>query len=384
MNRKGDLYRYHKYIESCGHKMVQNPEEADAILVWSCSFREDYKENSYKVLKECQEKYSGEVILCGCLSSIDPNGVQNKWNGKVISWKNQDQDMPKMFGDGEKNFHETPRTYGEIPIENIERFKNDHPEVKVVFHDQYIKLFISEGCSLNCTYCSDIRAFPKYKSFPLESLIREAKALIDFTGQKRFLFCGDSIGEYGREFGKTLMDLNHAILAIDPEVQVGFNNINPLHLLNYLPAMIELFRQSRICFMDLPIQSADDRVLKLMGRGYNRQEIATLFGQINSTGFKELETDVLIGFPTESEDEFKRTVDFLCEYKPKYVQVSAFMPVTGSKAFDMTGQIDPTITAQRLAILKETLTKEGILYDKGGSNVVKDWPFLQVDSCACG
>lgn len=376
MNRKSDLYRYREYIIACGHEVVSKEEEADTFLVWGCSFREDYHDNSFRTVAECQRRYSAEVILCGCLPSIDPSGVRERHKGRYFPWKDQDTMMTTIFGNSEVTFDNFKRTYVESAIHNLEQFKAEHPNSKVVFHDQFSKLFISEGCSLNCTYCSDIMAFPKYKSNPLDQLTKDADTLFKNTGQTRFLFCGDSIGDYGKDIGATLIDLVDSILSIDNSIQVGFNNFNPLHFLDYFDDLVCRFYTNKVCFLDLPIQSADDRILRLMRRGYRVADISRIFQAINSSGFKELETDVIVGFPSESDGDFMRTTEFLLRHKPKYVQVSSYMDVIGSKASEMADKVPDAVISARLAFVREQLGANGILFDRCGENTLKDWPIL--------
>lgn len=377
MNRKNDLYRWRNYVIATGHSLVEKPEDADIILVWGCSFRKDYHDNSFKLLHEMNQRYDAEVILCGCLPSIDPQGVKTQWHGRSFAWKDQDIKMPEIFGEAQVPFDCFERTYVEPGIENIDYFKLNHPEAKVVFHDQFMKLFISEGCTLNCSYCADIRAFPKYKSYPLKKLILEVKRMYRLTGQHKVLFCGDSVGDYGIDIEYGLIDLVDGILGLGDQFQVGFNNFNPLHFMKYHDELIERLNAGRICFMDLPFQSADDRVLRLMDRGYNREDISRIFQAINVSGFKELETDVIVGFPSETESEFLKTVDFLLEHRPKYVQGSGYMDVTGSRASGLLpDKVPQGLIEDRLARMKLILRENGILFDSAGENTLKEWPDL--------
>lgn len=380
MNRKGDLYRYRKYITSCGHDVVDKEEDADTILVWCCAFREDYRESSYHLMNELQNNSNAEVILCGCLPAIDPDGVKQRFKGQYFSWKDQEKALPELFGltlNG--GLEKTDRRFVEVAIEDIENYKETHPESKVVFHDQFMKLFISEGCSLRCSYCSEIQSFPKYKSFPLGKLVSEARRVYELTGQNKILFCGDSIGDYGPDIGSTLIELIERILDINESIQVGFNNFNPLHLKNYLDQLLEFIRANKICFMDLPIQSASDRILSLMDRIYKVKDIEEIFSKINETGFKELETDVIIGFPSETDEDFEKTVDFLVRHKPKYVQISPYMDAAGARSCHFDGKIDKKIIEERMKIIKDELKRHNVLFDSAGSNIVKDWPDLPID-----
>jgi len=343
--RRVNTFQYKEALLQQGHTLVKTAEEADKVLVWTCAVRGDFHDNSIEVLKNF-ERDGYDVIAAGCLPSINPTLIKNEFNGELIHYNNDKKEFALIFGQSHEN---APYPVAEAPITiPLEEYKKYHPEFKIGNDDQYIKLFLSEGCTKNCSYCTEIKAFPPYRSFPASKIIEKAKDLVERTGVKQLALFGDDIGAYGTDRSKSLIDLIRELIKIDPEVKISLKQINPLWCLEFGLELKELIEAGKIFQVLVPIQSANDRILNLMRRGYTIDDLEFLFSIVFNKPGLELETHIITGFPSETKEEWEETVDFICKYKFRYVMGNIFMPGPGTDAAKMEGQVEKIEKERRM------------------------------------
>jgi len=142
--RRVNLFQYREALKLAGHILVEDADEADKILVWTCAVRQDFHDNSVAVLKGFED--SGHaVVAAGCLPSINPAVLAGSFHGELLHYNNDDEEFRRIFGG---RLGEAPYPVAEAPIIGpLDQYRADHPGVKVANDDQYIKLFISEGCT---------------------------------------------------------------------------------------------------------------------------------------------------------------------------------------------------------------------------------------------
>ena len=372
IQRKADIKRYRQYLAENGHELVGSPEEAETILLWTCSYRRDQHDNSLRLVDE-YGKLPGELVVCGCLPSIDPAGLRHCFKGRAFEWKNQYDWMPALFGTSAPDLAGFERGFMERSIpKDLATYKQENPHQKVTYSDQFLKMYPSEGCKQTCAYCAERMAFPAYRSIPVQSLVDRSRALMEETGQRRLVLWADSLGDYGHDMGESLPGLVRALLAIDPAVEIGLENMHPVHALGHLPFLLELLDEGRLFLLKVPIQSASGRVLSLMRRNYDRADIERLFGAVMGTGFKNFETDVIAGFPTETGDEFLETLDFVTGHRVKYVLLSGYLETPGMDSAAIFPKVPQEEIARRLELARERLGLAGIFYNDDNSSSAKE------------
>jgi threonylcarbamoyladenosine tRNA methylthiotransferase MtaB len=368
--RKTDIAGYKISLRKAGHEIVSEPEDSDVILVWTCAFRQDFRDNSINVLKHYQSSYDKRLIACGCLPSIDSELLQKEFNGEYFEWKNDETAMKELFGaDIEKTVN--PVIERALPMP-IELFKEQNPKFKTTHCDQFLKLFISEGCTFNCSYCAEIVAFPPYRSYPLEELVEQCKRAVRKYDENKVSFFGDCIGEYGKDIGSSLPELIKALIDNIDNIEIGIKNLHPLNFIEYYDDIIEFIKKKHIFLLETPIQSASDPVLELMERRCKKKDLIKIFDGLRECGFKELETHIIVGFPSETEEQFQETVDFICEYKPKWVLVSSFMEAPGRNAVKLKGKIDMKEKQRRVISAYEQISKEGVICNYDNCDLCQD------------
>ena len=173
LGRRPDVQRYTNYIQGCGHTVVTTAQDADTILVWSCGFRGDFAEDCLTVLEEYQERYGEEnVIACGCLPAIYEEQLRSRFKGRYFKWEDDAHAISDIFGGSAEDFLKEKRILSESSYaSDFKAFWDEDSDKDASYYDQFIKLFVSEGCLYECTYCAERLAFPEFKSFPMKDIV---------------------------------------------------------------------------------------------------------------------------------------------------------------------------------------------------------------------
>ncbi len=182
----------------------------------------------------------------------------------------------------------------------------------------------------------------------------------------------DSLGDYGKDSGSSLVELIDSILGIRDDIQVGLMNCHPADFIAYFDYLVARLREKRIFHLNIPIQSASDRILKLMNRPYTKNDLTTIFTELNTMNFSECETHLLIGFPSESDGDFHESLDFLLQHKPKYVMASAYMESEPMKSSSLPGKVPLETIRQRIQFVAEQMKEHGIICNYDTCEYVKE------------
>jgi len=195
---------------------------------------------------------------------------------------------------------------------------------------------ISIGCLSDCSYCAVKFARGKLKSYPIEKIVQDVEALVK-DGCKEIWLTSQDNGCYGLDIGTSLAELLEEVCKIKDDFKIRVGMMNPMHIKKFLDELVDAYKNEKIMkFLHLPMQSGSDRILQTMKRGYTvvkfekiverlKKEIPNLF----------LSTDVIVGFPGESDEDFQATVALMKKIKPGKVNVSKFGARAGTKAAKM-------------------------------------------------
>lgn len=371
--RNQKLQQYLAFLRGNGHQIVEAPEAGDVILVWTCGFRADVRDNTLRQLTAYGEHYPGRVVATGCLPRIAPGALAASFDGEIFAWTDDARVLEQKFGTGGLSLAEAEQIYTKPALcADATQFRRDHPEHDVIFHDQFLQVMVAEGCPFHCTYCSERLAFPDFRSFPEAALVAATVARMRETGQKEVILIADCLGEYGRETGSSLVSLVRRLAAEEPEVRVSFSNFHPQHFIEDLDGYLALIRDGRIRHLNLPIQSASDRILRLMARSYTRAALTEAFDRLNQLGFTAFDTHVIVGFPGETDAEFEDTMAFLLRHRPKHVLLSWFMDCEDAPAARLPNPVPAAVMARRSEDAEARLRAAGILCNKEGGEIIQE------------
>ncbi|OGR73178.1 MAG: hypothetical protein A2089_12610 [Elusimicrobia bacterium GWD2_63_28] len=367
--RKVNVRQCRAFARECGHSEAASFEEADLVLVWACEFRADWRDFSFAVVKEIKERCSAKVVYIGCtFGDGSRSRISAELGVPVIPWNDGARTLDKFLSKNGLSLAEIPLEPAEEKlVDSASAYRKQHPLANVCFEDEYVKLSICEGCNGNCSYCSEKQMFPAFRSFPERELISECRKAMQKSKTRRVMFLGDSTGDYGADTGSSLPRLIERLISeAAGDIEIGISQLNPEHFLKYSESMFSFIKSKNIRYINIPIQSASDRVLRSMRRKYNAAGIEKIFSGFRGHGFTNFSTHLLLGYPGETSDDVDVSVEFVLRHAPKHVVVSAFMPHPTIAASGYEGQVSSEETSKRISECEKRLAEAGIA-------VATDW-----------
>ena len=217
---------------------------------------------------------------------------------------------------------------------------------------------IEEGCLDACAYCSTRLVKGRLHSYPAADIVQQVKSLVA-DGCVEIQLTGQDCGCYGFDTGTNLAELVAQILAEVPgdyKMRLGMGN--PRHMLRYTDALLKCFEDERVYkFIHLPVQSGSENILKAMNRKHSAQDYVDLAEAFNRIPQFTLSTDLIVGFPGESERDFQDTLAILEKTRPTVCNITRFVPRPNTPAFNMQGAVPDSIKHERSAALAEAFQR---------------------------
>lgn len=349
-----------------GHEITDDETQADAIVINTCCFIKDAKEESVETILEMAEyKKTGSchaLIVTGCMAQ--------RYQKEII------EEVPEVdavlgttsYGDIVKALEEA------VAGNHFEEFRDidylpDTGSKRVLTtggHFGYLK--IAEGCDKHCTYCIIPKLRGKFRSVPMERLIAQAEDMAE-QGVKELILVAQETTVYGKDlYGKKSL---HILLKKLCEIR-GIRWIRILYCYpeEIYDELIETIRdEKKIChYLDIPIQHASDHILKRMGRRTSKQELIDIVGKLR----KEipdivLRTTLITGFPGETEEDHEELKEFVDEMEFDRLGVFAYSPEENTPAAEMADQVPEEVKEERRDELMEL--QQEISYDRGQDRI---------------
>ena len=345
-----------------GYAIVEEESEADAIVVNTCCFIHDAKEESIETILEMAEwKQKGNVkalVVTGCLAQRYQDEIEEAipevdavigTTGYTEIVKILDQLLDKSEIEHEEE-HSLLSCCPSIDL--LPASLSDKRVVTTGGYTAYLK--IAEGCNKRCTYCVIPYIRGRYRSFPMEDLLEEAERLAK-SGVKELILIAQETTVYGTDlYGrKALPELLRKLCQIDG---LSWIRILYCYLEEITDELIQVIKEEeKIChYLDIPIQHSEDRILRNMGRKTNRAELISLVEKLRSEiPDIVLRTTLITGFPGETEDEFEHMLDFVDEMEFDRLGVFPYSPEEGTKAAEMEDQVPDEVKEQRRDAIME-------------------------------
>ena len=345
-----------------GYAIVEEESEADAIVVNTCCFIHDAKEESIETILEMAEwKQKGNVkalVVTGCLAQRYQDEIEEAipevdavigTTGYTEIVKILDQLLDKSEIEHEEE-HSLLSCCPSIDL--LPASLSDKRVVTTGGYTAYLK--IAEGCNKRCTYCVIPYIRGRYRSFPMEDLLEEAERLAK-SGVKELILIAQETTVYGTDlYGrKALPELLRKLCQIDGLSWIRILYCYPEEITDELIQVIK--EEEKIChYLDIPIQHSEDRILRNMGRKTNRAELISLVEKLRSESPDiVLRTTLITGFPGETEDEFEHMLDFVDEMEFDRLGVFPYSPEEGTKAAEMEDQVPDEVKEQRRDAIME-------------------------------
>jgi len=371
--RNVQISKYVVFLISNGHKLVDKPDNADIILIWTCGFRKDVRDNSISEIERCVKEYKAEVIVAGCFPDIDGDYLRTKFNGKIFPWREDESMMETFFGSKVKLADIPPVLYKKQLYKDEAKFRKENPDADMPFIGRYAQIYIAEGCPWECTYCSECLAFPPFKSYPEERIIEAVHKATAISNTKNIILLADSVGDYGTDTDSSLPNLIHRIIKEIPDIKIAIQDLNPYHFLKFYQDMFEFIADGIITHLQIPIQSASDRILKKMGRKYTNADLKTIFSMLDTSNFKMIDVHLIVGFPGERDEDFEGSVFFVLNHKSiRYVLLSQFMEAPNIPATNYPNRISDEVKRARIKYAMGQFKKANIICNSDYSSLSKE------------
>ena len=331
-----------------GHTVTGDPEGADVAVLNTGGFIESAKSEAIaNILELGQLKEEGKLkklLVAGCLTQRYPDDIRVELpevdgmlgTGSYTDVVTAVEEL--MAGQKAEHFGNIHKTY-----EDGERMVTTPP------YTAYLK--IAEGCSNGCSFCIIPKLRGKYRSRSLESLVAEAKGLAD-SGVKELIVIAQDITRYGQDLGDgtTLSTLLNELCKL-PFHWIRLHYLYPEAVTDELIETIA--RQPKILhYLDIPLQHANDGILKAMRRRNTKQDVIDLFDKLRKAmPDVVIRTSLICGLPGEGEEEVEELCEFLQEQKIQRAGVFQFSPEEGTLAAEMEDQVEPEIAERRVELV---------------------------------
>ncbi len=341
-----------------GHQMVDDENEADIIIINTCCFIHDAKEESIQnILEMARLKESGRLkalIVTGCLAQ--------RYKDEIL------KEIPEVDAIlGTTSYEEIGNVIDSVLSDNmVERGQSritmkdvDYlPEVKtkrlVTTGGHFAYLKIAEGCDKHCTYCIIPKVRGNYRSVPMENLLKEARELAE-GGVKELILVAQETTVYGQDiYGeKMLPKLLRELCKISGIQWIRILYCYPEEITEELIQTMK--EEPKIChYLDLPIQHASDAILKKMGRRTSKAQLIETIEKLRAAMPDiALRTTLITGFPGETEEDHEELMDFIDRMEFERLGVFTYSPEEDTPAAKMDGQIKEEVKEERQAELME-------------------------------
>jgi tRNA A37 methylthiotransferase MiaB len=387
--RQLDAERVASFFVHNGFYLVSNPKEADVIFLVTCAVSTKRENSSIGRINHLK-KYHGELIVGGCLPAINEKRLLSVFSGRSISTSelpkidNYFQGMKIKFselGDANKYFPSyskiLSREFAEIAWNKFRSLRmlslkyivrKEIPRIvsmltkKTSLQTIPYPIRISWGCNQKCSYCGIRAAVGRLHSKPLE-ICREEFLEGIREGYKEFEVIADDVGAYGIDIGKNFPDLLNELFDISGEYHVLIWNLSPMWLVHNQDEFLPILQKQRINRIHYPAQSGSQNILKAMNRYSDVQKTieSLLFLRKHSSGLS-ITTDLIIGYPGETEVDVDETIEFMRKVYFNGVNIFMYYGVPGTPAYSIENQVSKKVIEKRVRRVRNALEKLGTDY----------------------
>ena len=346
-----------------GYNIVEHTEKADIYVINTCTVTNMSDRKSRQMLRRVKEiNPHAIVVACGCYAQVAKSELENISEIDLILGNNEKKEIVEYV---EKFIEEIKNSKKIERIEDVMETLNFIDFGKVTYTEKTRAVIkVQDGCDRFCSYCIIPYARGRVRSREKESIISEIESIAK-KGIKEVVITGIHVASYGKDFKEQyrLIDLLEEINKIDGIERIRLGSIEPLLITEEFISRLK--RLEKICHhFHLSLQSGCDNTLKRMNRRYTTIEFKDIV-ELLRKNYKDviLTTDIIVGFPGETEEEFEETYKFLEKIKFYKMHIFKYSPRKDTKAAAMKDQIDGNIKEKRSQKLIELSDRNEIDYN---------------------
>lgn len=344
-------------LEQQHHKIISNIDEADVLILLTCTVIGTTEQRMLSRLKVFKKTHK-QIIVTGCMPSVQPDLIKSVVPDAAL--------LPAQY------IHYINDIIAGITPTFITKNKTSIPKN---FNTIIAPIAIAEGCLLSCSYCITRVARGKLRSFPMEEIAADLCFALK-QGCREIQLTAQDTASYGLDIGKNLGMLLQRVSLLEGEFRVRVGMMNPAIVRKNMDSILAGFQYSKIYkFLHLPIQSGDDEILRKMNRNYTVKEFLEIVEKFrNVFPNLTLSTDVIIGFPTETDLQFRHTIELLQKVKPDIINITRFSARPFTSAKSMEGRIPTHIVKERSIRITEVCKK--MILEKNREHLGKKYSVL--------
>lgn len=333
MNR-GEADAVGRLLENAGNVLVDEPKSSNAILLFTCTVIEPTERRMLRRIDKLNQLQK-PLIVGGCMASIQEKKILDVApEARILTFDHLDE-VARILT-------EFPSTTEEMKIGRRARSKERADAI----------VPISQGCLGECTYCITRLARGHLKSYDESEILNQVREHVR-SGAKEIRLTAQDTAAYGRDTNASLPELLQEVSRIEGGFRVRVGMMNPATTLPILDPLIEAYRDRKIFkFLHLPVQAGSDKVLIMMRRGYTVDDFIKIVKEFRDRlGDVFVSTDIIVGFPGETEEDFKLSVDLLNRIKPEMINITRFSLREGTPAEMMKDNVPGVKKKERSRLL---------------------------------
>jgi tRNA A37 methylthiotransferase MiaB len=376
IRRQLDLETIQTYLQANGYELVDHPRKAGCILVSTCAFKKKEEDRSYQRLKTLQA-YPARILALGCLPDIAPERFESLGNiGKIAPKElraiddffvhdklsfTEIADSPVLTGNEgglvsslKKSAYNSWNIRNSLATDDLamawERLKRRLKSADKKYH-----LFVCRGCQGLCSYCAVRRAIGPIRSKPIAQVVEQLREGYQ-KGYRHFPILGDDPGCYGLDIGTDFPSLLGQLLTEASRLGIRhgqspvfhIHDIHPKFVIRYQDELARLSAARACQSILLPLQSGSDRILQLMEREHTVSDlVAAVQAMRKARPDLELTTQIIVGFPSETEEDFRASLRAVHDAQYSAVVVFPYHDKTGTNAAELHPKTPEKIIRKR-------------------------------------
>ncbi len=326
-------------LEETGGEIVKSPEDADVIIINTCYVKQPTEQKITNRIGKLQAQFpQKKLLIAGCMVDIDPEKLEKM--------------APQAGWIGARRINSTPEVVEAIMDGHLMRETGQGEEVKTCLPKKRTNplvhiLQICEGCLGKCSYCCTRFARGGLQSYPISLLRAEAEQAVA-DGCVEIQLTAQDTAAYGKDTGESLTDLIGEICSIEGDFRIRVGMMHPKNIENDLESIITAFKNDKVYkFLHLPLQCGSNQILADMNREHSVEEYLEIVNHFK-TEIPELSlaTDIIVGYPTEDEDDFEGTLEVIREIRPDFLHISKYHHRPGTRS-SLLPEIDHHIMKKR-------------------------------------
>ncbi|MBW2977230.1 tRNA (N(6)-L-threonylcarbamoyladenosine(37)-C(2))-methylthiotransferase [Candidatus Woesearchaeota archaeon] len=326
-------------LKKANFEIVKNSKEADLIIINSCTVKRPTEKRFFKYLEKVKE-LEKPIIIAGCIPQTDPEKV----SGYSLVGTSQINNIVEIVEE----------TINGGLLVSLTEEKNQRLNLPKIRKNPVVEIIpISEGClGEPCAYCKVKSARGDLKSYAKEDVLRQINHAVR-EGVKEIWITAQDTGCYGKDINESLPSLLKEVINIPGDFKIRLGMANPNHILEFLDKLIEVYKSEKMFkFLHVPVQSGNNDILKAMRRKYTVEEFKHIIKRFRKAiPDISIATDIICGFPGETEEQFDDSLKLIKEIKPDVLNRSRFWPRPKTEAADMEDQIHGKETKRRSQLI---------------------------------